>query len=42
MVLCSVFGVRLSESLHLMFVHTIFSSVLVAVWPPFGKECSLG
>ena len=22
---------------HLMFVHIIFSSVLVAEWPPFGK-----
>ena len=23
---------------HLMFVHYTFSSVWVAVWPPFGKE----
>ena len=25
-------------SFHLMCVHTIFSSVLVAEWPYFGKE----
>ena len=23
---------------HLMFVHYTFSSVWVAVWPPFGKQ----
>ena len=25
-------------NVHLMFDHIIFSSVLVAEWPPFGKE----
>ena len=32
------FGVRVSVTFHLMFVHIILSSVWVAVWPPFGKE----
>ena len=34
----SVFGVGVSVRFHLMYVHTIFSSVKVAEWPPFGKE----
>ena len=33
----SCFGVRVSVRLHFMFLHYIFSSVLVAEWPPFGK-----
>ena len=32
------FGVRISVTFHLMFVHYTFSSVWVADWPPFGKE----
>ena len=32
------FGVRVSLTFHLMCFHIIFSSVLVAEWPPFGKE----
>ena len=27
---------------HLMFVHNTFSLVLVAEWPPSGKELPLG
>ena len=37
-VLCACFGVRVSVTFHLMFVHIIFSSVWVAEWPPFEKE----
>ena len=33
-----VFGVRVSATFHLMCVHSIFSSVWVAEWPPFGKR----
>ena len=29
---------RVSVTFHLMCVHTIFSSVSVAEWPPVGKE----
>ena len=32
------FGVRVSVTFHLMFVHAIFNSIRVAEWPPFGKE----
>ena len=32
-----VFGVRVSVTFHLMFVHTSFSSVWNAEWPHFGK-----
>ena len=32
------FGVRVSVTFHLMFVHIIFSLVCVAEWPPFEKE----
>ena len=32
------FGVRVPMTFHLMCVHIIFSSVLVAEWPYFGKE----
>ena len=35
MVRCFLF---LVSEFHLMFVHIIFSSVLVAEWPYFGKE----
>ena len=31
------FGVRVSVTLHHNCVHIIFSSVLVAEWPPFGQ-----
>ena len=33
-----MFGVRVSVTLHLMFVHIKFSSVEVAEWPPYGKD----
>ena len=33
-----VFGVRVSVTFYLMCVHYTFNSVLVAEWPPFGKE----
>ena len=33
----SYFGVRVSVTFHLTWVHIIFSSVSVAKWPPFGK-----
>ena len=33
-----VYGVRVPLTFHLMCVHIIFSSVLVAEWPYFGKE----
>ena len=33
-----VFGVRVSVTFHLMYVHIMFSSVCVAEWPPFLKE----
>ena len=33
-----VSGVRVSVTFHLMFIYITFSSVCVAVWPPFGKE----
>ena len=36
--LLPVFGVRVSVTFHLMFVHIMFSLALVAEWPPFGKE----
>ena len=36
------FGVRVSVTFHLTCVHIIFSSVLVAEWPPLGSSCSLG
>ena len=36
--LLPVFGVRVSVTCHLIFVHIIFSSFWVAEWPPFGKE----
>ena len=32
------FDVRVPLMFHLMCVHIIFSSVLVAEWPHFGKE----
>ena len=32
------FGVRVSVTFHLMFVHYTFSSLWVAEWPPIGKE----
>ena len=32
------FGVRFPLTFHLMCVHIICSSVLVAEWPYFGKE----
>ena len=32
------FGVRVPLTFHLMCIHIIFSSVLVAEWPYFGKE----
>ena len=31
------FGIRVSVTFHLTWVHIIFSSVSVAEWPPFGK-----
>ena len=33
-----VFGVRVSVTFQFTCVHIIYSSVLVAEWPPFGKE----
>ena len=33
-----VFGVIVSVTFHIMFVHIIFSPVWVAEWPPFGRE----
>ena len=33
-----VLCVSVSMKFHFMFVNTIFSSVWVAEWPPFGKE----
>ena len=33
-----MFGVRVSVTFHLMFVHIIFSLVWIAEGPPFGKE----
>ena len=38
MVSVDCFGVRVSVTFHLMCVHFIFSSVWVAVWPPFCKK----
>ena len=39
MVLCCLFfGVGVSMMFHFMFVNIISSLVLVAEWPPFGKE----
>ena len=38
MVSVSCFGVTFSVIFHFMFVHYTFSSVWVAMWPPFGKE----
>ena len=38
--LLPVVGVRVSMTFHLTCVHIIFSSVLVTVWPSFGKSCS--
>ena len=35
-----VFGVRVSVTFHLTFVHIIFSLVWVAEWPWFEKELS--
>ena len=35
--LLPVFGVRVSVTFHLTYVHIIFSSVWVAEWPPFRK-----
>ena len=35
---CMVFGVRVSVTFHLMYVHINYSSVWVAEWPPFLKE----
>ena len=35
--LLPAFGVRVSVTFHLTRVHIIFSSVWIAVWPPFGK-----
>ena len=32
------FGVIVSVTFHLTYVHIIFSSVWVAEWPPFGKQ----
>ena len=32
------FGLKVSVTFHLMCVSISFSSVLVAEWPPFGKE----
>ena len=40
MVSVRCFGVRVSVMFHFMFVHTTFSSVCVAEWPPFGKTRS--
>ena len=39
-VLCCLFGVRVSVTFHLtsIFVHIFFSSAKVAESPPFGKE----
>ena len=37
MVSVAVLVSRVSVMFHFMFVHYIFSSVLVAEWPPFGK-----
>ena len=34
----SVFGVRVSVTFHLKFVHIIFFSVGGAEFPPLGKE----
>ena len=31
------FGVRVAVTFQLTFDHIIFSSVWVAMWPPFGK-----
>ena len=36
--LLHVFGVRVSVAFHLMCVHIIFGSVLVAEWTSFGKK----
>ena len=33
-----VFGIRVSVTFHLMWVHIIFSSFSVAGWPPFGEK----
>ena len=38
MVSVSCFGVRVSAMFHFMFAHFSLSSVLVAEWPPFGKQ----
>ena len=38
MVLYYLFCVRVSVTLHLMYVHIIFSSVKVTEWSSFGKE----
>ena len=35
--LLSVFGDRVSVTLHFMCVHIIFSSVSISEWPSFGK-----
>ena len=35
---CLFFGVRVPLTFYLMCVQIIFSSVLVAEWPYFGKE----
>ena len=32
------FGVRVSVTFHIKFVHIISSSVWVTEWQPFGKE----
>ena len=37
MVSVACFGVIVSVTFQPMCVHFIFSSVWVAVWPPFGK-----
>ena len=39
--LLPVFGVRVLVTFHLTCFHTIFSSVLVAEWTPFGKYLSI-
>ena len=38
MVSVNCFGVRVSVMFPFMFVHSTFSSVWVAEWPPFGKQ----
>ena len=39
MVLCCLFfGVRVSVTFHLVFVHIICSSVWTAEYPPFGTD----